>query len=116
MTDGAASRTLPHLAHWGAFRVTVADDRVVAVAGHPDDPAPSPLHDNVVEGAERGRVARPAIREGWLRNGPGPDDRRGTDRYVEVPWDEALELAANELARVRTEHGNEAIFGGSYGW
>ena len=40
MTDGAASRTLPHLAHWGAFRVTVEDDRVIAVAGHPDDPAP----------------------------------------------------------------------------
>lgn len=116
MTDGAASRTLPHLAHWGAFRVTVEDDCVIAVAGHPDDPAPSPLHENVVEGAERGRVARPAIREGWLRNGPGPDDQRGTDRYVEVPWDEALDLAATELDRVRTEHGNEAIFGGSYGW
>jgi len=108
--------TLPHLAHWGAFRVTVDDGRVVAVAGHPDDEAPSPLHTNLLDGAERGRVRRPAIRAGWLTDGPGPDARRGTDRYVEVDWDHALDLAAAELDRVRREHGNEAIFGGSYGW
>ena len=33
-----------------------------------------------------------------------------------MEWDEALDLVAAELRRVRTEHGNEAIFGGSYGW
>lgn len=109
--------TLPHQAHWGAFRVTVDGNRIVGVAGHPDDPAPSPLHANLLEGGHnRGRVARPAVRRGWLEHGPGPDDRRGTDTYVEVPWDEALGLAAAELRRVRDEHGNEAIFGGSYGW
>ena len=35
---------------------------------------------------------------------------------MEVPWDEALDAVANEVARVRTEYGNEAIYGGSYGW
>jgi biotin/methionine sulfoxide reductase len=35
---------------------------------------------------------------------------------VEVDWSKALDLAAAELQRVRTEHGNTAIFGGSYGW
>jgi biotin/methionine sulfoxide reductase len=116
-----ATRTLPHLAHWGAFGVEVAgegdDARVVAVHGHADDPAPSPLHANVVgDGLTRGRVARPAVRRGWLEGGPGPDDRRGSDHYVEVGWDETLDLAAGELRRVRAEHGNAAIFGGSYGW
>ena len=28
------SKTLPHLSHWGAFRVTVDGDRIVAVDGH----------------------------------------------------------------------------------
>src|SRR5437660_242103 len=51
-------RTLPHLSHWGAFRVTVDDDRIVAVEGHPDDPAPSPFLANVVGGA--GEVMRRA--------------------------------------------------------
>ena len=109
-------RTLPHMTHWGACSVTVDGGRITAVTGHRDDPAPSPLHANLLEGHARGRVARPALREGWLRHGPGPDDRRGVDHYVEVPWDEALDAAAAELARVRDTHGNEAIFGGSYGW
>jgi biotin/methionine sulfoxide reductase len=33
-----------------------------------------------------------------------------------MPWDEALDIAAVEIDRVRKAHGNEAIFGGSYGW
>ena len=33
-----------------------------------------------------------------------------------MSWDEAVELVAAELQRVKNEHGNEAIFAGSYGW
>ncbi|MGI8662109.1 MAG: molybdopterin-dependent oxidoreductase [Acidimicrobiales bacterium] len=111
------SRTLPHLSHWGAFRVTVDADQIVAVDGHPDDPAPSPLLANYLDGIHhRSRVARPAVRKGWLERGPGADARRGAEPFVEVEWAEALDLVAGELRRVRDEHGNEAIFGGSYGW
>jgi biotin/methionine sulfoxide reductase len=56
------------------------------------------------------------VRRGWLEDGPGPDSRRGADEFVEVDWAEALDLVAGELQRVRAEHGNESIFGGSYGW
>ncbi|HSF94596.1 MAG TPA: molybdopterin-dependent oxidoreductase, partial [Thermohalobaculum sp.] len=41
---------------------------------------------------------------------------RGREPFVAVPWDEALDIAGAELDRVRRAHGNEAIFGGSYGW
>ena len=100
----AEARTLPHMAHWGAFRVTVVDDEIVDVAGHPDDPAPSPLNDNFVDGVRRGRVARPSIRRGWLDRRPGSGSAdAGRDTYVEVPWDEALDLAAAELRRVRDD-------------
>jgi biotin/methionine sulfoxide reductase len=105
------------MSHWGAFRVTVDDGEIVAVEGHPDDPAPSPLLANYLDGIRHeARVARPAIRKGWLDRGPGPDDRRGADEFVEVDWPEAIELVSRELRRVREQHGNEAIFGGSYGW
>jgi biotin/methionine sulfoxide reductase len=111
------SKTLPHLSHWGAFRVTVDDGRIVSVDGHPDDPAPSPLLANFVDGVQhKARVTRPAVRKGWLENGPGPDTRRGADEFVEVDWAEALDLVAGELQRVRATHGNESIYGGSYGW
>jgi biotin/methionine sulfoxide reductase len=112
-----SARTLPHLSHWGAFRVTVDDGRIVDVTAHPDDPTPSPLLANYLDGIDHpSRIARPALRRGWLEDGPGPTDRRGEDDFVEVPWDEALDRLAAELRRVRDEHGNEAIYGGSYGW
>ncbi len=114
---GDTRRTLPHMSHWGAFRVTVEGDEIVAVEGHPDDPAPSPLLANFAHGIRNeSRVARPAVRRGWLEHGPGPDAGRGADEFVEVEWAEALELVARELQRVRDTYGNEAIYGGSYGW
>ncbi len=105
------------MSHWGAFHVTVEANEIVGVDGHPDDPAPSPLLANFVDGIRHeSRVARPAVRRGWLEHGPGPDSRRGADEFVEVEWDEALDLVAGELRRVRADHGSEAIYGGSYGW
>src|SRR4051812_2753579 len=78
--EGSSSRTLPHMSHWGAFRVTVDGNRIVGVAGHPDDPAPSPLLANFLDAVHHpARVARPAIRKGWLDGGPGADSRRGAD-------------------------------------
>ncbi len=107
----------PTTSHWGAYGVRAEPDGQITVTAHPGDPAPSPLLGNV-PGALRHatRVARPAIRRGWLEHGPGPSDRRGREPFCEVSWDEALDLVAAELARVRGAAGNEAIFGGSYGW
>jgi biotin/methionine sulfoxide reductase len=62
------------------------------------------------------RVRRPAVRRGWWEAGPGPDDRRGADGFVEVGWDEVLDRLAAELGRVRDAYGPEAVYGGSYGW
>jgi biotin/methionine sulfoxide reductase len=97
--------------------VTVDGEQIVAADGHPDDPMPSPLLANFIDGIRHpARVARPAVRRDWLENGPGPDARRGADDFVEVEWAEVLDRVASELGRVRAEHGNESIFGGSYGW
>src|SRR3954451_87348 len=115
--DVTGRRTLPHMSHWGAFRVTVDGNEIVDAVGHPDDPAPSPLLANFRDGIRNeSRIARPVVRRGWLERGPGPDGRRGGDAFVEVDWAEALDLIAGELQRVRNVYGNEAIYGGSYGW
>jgi biotin/methionine sulfoxide reductase len=108
--------TLSHSSHWGAFNVEVRDD---SVSIHPSstDPDPSPLLGNI-EGSLRSssRVLWPSIRRGWLEDGPGPDERRGADEFVRVDWDTLGKLLAQELQRVKREHGSSAIFGGSYGW
>src|SRR5215472_16495762 len=112
-----SSPARPNASHWGAFSVRAETGGLVEVTPHPSDPAPSPLLGNIAGALRHAtRVARPAVRRGWLEEGPGPSDRRGSEPFVEVGWDRALDLVAAELARVRAGHGNEAIFGGSYGW
>lgn len=106
----------PHSSHWGRFSAAWRDGTVL-VRPHPADPDPSALLGNFTDTLRhRARVARPMVREGWLRNGPGPDAARGRDRFVAVEWPEVLDRLAAELARVRDAHGPGAIFGGSYGW
>ncbi|KAA5834433.1 molybdopterin-dependent oxidoreductase [Saccharopolyspora hirsuta] len=108
---------LPSSSHWGAFRAATDPDGTLHVEPHPADPAPSPLLGNLAGTVRhRTRVRRPAIRRGWLEGGPGPTGARGSEEFVEVSWDTALDLVAEQLERTRREHGNEAIFGGSYGW
>ncbi len=102
-------------AHWGTYRVDgpPGDPRLAPID---DDPAPSPIARGWIDAARdtSTRIARPAVRKGWL-------ERRETvnrcrDSFVEVDWDTALDLVAEELKRVTGEHGNQAIFAGSYGW
>jgi biotin/methionine sulfoxide reductase len=106
----------PHTSHWGAFSARWSKGRL-EVRPHPDDPDPNRIIENF-PGAlrHRARVAQPMVRRGWLDRGPGPDDRRGRDEFVPLPWDQALDLLGAELRRVRDTHGPGAVFGGSYGW
>ena len=111
------STTTSSKSHWGAFEVTVDDGAIVAVTGHRDDPEPSALLANFADSVHHpARIAKPAVRRGWLDRGPGADDRRGAEEFVEVEWDEVSHLLATEIRRVRDTYGNEAIYGGSYGW
>ena len=110
-----AART--SLTHWGAFTAEVREGDLAAVRPFGGDADPSPLLGNLAGSVRhRSRVRTPAVRRGWLDDGPGPTTRRGADEFVAVSWDELTELLANELRRVVDEHGNEAIYGGSYGW
>ena len=109
--------TFPSLSHWGAYRVEARDGRLVSVAPFEHDPEPSPLIEAMTDGVHHPcRIEQPMVRQGFLENGYESDRAgRGTEPFVPVTWDQALDLAAAELARVRSTHGNGAIFGAS-GW
>src|SRR3954451_18620980 len=103
-----------HGAHWGAFRPRVVDGLLTEAAPFEGDADPSPLLASVPGAVHAtNRVTRPAVRSSWLRGTAG---RRGADPFVEVGWDEALDLVADALATTRARHGPGAVFGGSYGW
>lgn len=109
---------VPHTSHWGAFEAAVRDDKVVEIIPSPADQAPAQFLSSTRDALYSPlRVTRPAVRRGWLERGHRVGGAgRGQEEFVEVPWEVAFDLVADELRRVIEEHGNSAIFGGSYGW
>jgi biotin/methionine sulfoxide reductase len=103
--------------HWGAFLAEVECGRVVGVRPFERDPDPSHLINAIPAGVHsKSRIAQPMVREGWLKHGPGSSKSRGREPFVAVSWDQALDLVAVEIARVRAEYGSQSIMGGSQGW
>src|ERR1700761_6670084 len=93
----------PSLAHWGAFYALVGNGRLIGCEPFKRDSAPSPMLAAIPEMVHSPlRISRPAIREGWREGRP----RSGSDRFREVEWDEALDLVASELMRVRGVFGD----------
>ena len=104
--------------HWGTYEVELKNGRVARLTPFSEDGDPSPIGPPIADLLDHPtRIMRPAIRRGWLEDGPGPaGGKRGSDPYIEVSWDEAERLVATELDRVRQSYGNSAIYAGSYGW
>ena len=104
--------------HWGVGLVETDGERITAVGNHPRDPAPNRLNENIPDSLYGpGRIRRPAVRASWLEHGAAAKrGERGRDPFVEVSWDEVLDLLAGEITRIRTEHGNQSIYASSYGW
>ncbi len=104
--------------HWGAYEVIVENGKVSGLKAFKDDPLPSDIGHNLPDVLESElRISQPMVREGWLKHGPRrKENNRGREPFIPVSWDQALELVAGEISRVSGTHGNQAIFGGSYGW
>ncbi len=103
------------LSHWGTSTPKVEQGRLVAMEPVGSDPNPSGIDDNYIGTIDSAlRISQPMVREGWLNHDKG--FARGEDRFVPVSWKVATELAASEITRITSAHGNRAIFGGSYGW
>ncbi|WP_247894868.1 trimethylamine-N-oxide reductase TorA [Azospirillum argentinense] len=122
LARGAIAQTAPRKilsgCHWGVFYGKVADGRVTEFIPWEGDPAPSPQLPGVMDSIySESRIRYPMVRRAWLEQGPGADpDGRGSGDFVRVSWDKAIELVAGEITRVRAQHGQQAVFAGSYGW
>lgn len=113
-----ADQRFSSLAHWGAFTAIVRNGRLVECEPFEHDPHPSPMLRSIPEMVYSPlRISRPAVREGWLKQREWSDrTQRGAERFIEVSWDHALDLAADAIERTRARFGAESLFGGSYGW
>ena len=114
----ASGTTFVHTgSHWGLYDAEVEHGRVVGVRAFHKDPYPSRIIDTIPSAVHAPcRIERPMVRQGWLAHGVQSNRTgRGVEPFVAVPWDEALDLVATELTRVKATYGNEAIFASS-GW
>ena len=82
--------------HWGTYEVETCNGRVTALRPFSEDSDPSPIGPPIIDLLDHPtRIRKPAVRRGWLENGPGPAmGKRGVDPFVEVGWDEAERLVA----------------------
>ena len=114
----AGGTTLVHTgSHWGIYDVEVDNGRVVGVRACAKDPRPSRIIASMPSAVHAAsRIERPMVRQGWLEHGVGSNRAgRGVEPFVAVSWDEALDLVAAEIRRVKETYGNEAIYASS-GW
>ncbi|MEB3371715.1 molybdopterin-dependent oxidoreductase [Saccharopolyspora mangrovi] len=104
------------MTHFGVLEAKSDGKSLSAVTGWHGDPDPRQIIHNVASSQHHpARIKLPAIRQGWLQRGPGGSGR-GDEPFVEVSWDEALDLLSAELRRVYDTHGSSGVYGGSYGW
>lgn len=55
------------------------------------------------------RLKYPMKRKNWAPGG-GKKELRGKDEWVRISWDEALDIFASELKRIKEKYGNTAIY------
>ncbi|HWR08023.1 molybdopterin-dependent oxidoreductase [Sporomusa sp.] len=55
------------------------------------------------------RLKYPMKRKNWQPGG-GRKELRGQDEWVRISWDEALDIVAGEIKRIKETHGNSAVF------
>ncbi|HTX02216.1 MAG TPA: trimethylamine-N-oxide reductase TorA [Candidatus Acidoferrales bacterium] len=104
--------------HFGVYTPVVEKGRLVKAIPFSADPSPNEMVEAYPSRVNaKNRVTQPAIRASVLQHGPGSHpELRGSDEFIPVSWDRALEFVAGELKRVKAKYGNRAIYGGSYGW
>ncbi|WP_256856605.1 molybdopterin-dependent oxidoreductase [Variovorax sp. KK3] len=109
-------RTVQTASHWGVYNVEV-DPRgqIVRTTPFRADPHPPSYMASLPDTVQSPlRIEQPYVRAGYLQG--EKTRKRGGEPFVPVGWDEAIDLVAGALQRVKTQFGNEAIYGGSYGW
>jgi biotin/methionine sulfoxide reductase len=106
--------------HWGVYRARLENGIAISLEPFERDPNPSPIglgRALIDARTSPARILRPAVRTSFLERGHmAGGEGRGGEPFVEVEWEQALDLVAGELKRVIDTYGNRAIYGNSSGW
>ncbi|MFZ7158233.1 trimethylamine-N-oxide reductase TorA [Avibacterium gallinarum] len=112
----AEQSTVVTAAHWGSLGVVVEDGKVVKSGPAIPAPLTNELQSVVADQLySETRIKYPMVRKGYLE-GNKDTTLRGRDEWVRVSWEQAFDLVAKEIKRVRDSYGATGIYAGSYGW
>ena len=113
-----SSGYVPTCTHWGNYRVETDGEQLLSVEAYEVDKEESPIGQSLLDALDDGaRVPCPMVRAGYLEKGRGSDGAgRGSEPFVPVSWETALNLAADALQDTHREYGPNAVYGSSYGW
>lgn len=105
-------------AHWGGLSVTVEDGKIVKSQNIFKGRVYNWLTDNTADLVyAKDRIQYPMVRKSFLENPENPKpELRGSDSWVRVSWDKAIELASTQIKDAYTKKGPSSIFAGSHGW
>lgn len=104
--------------HYGALWGKKKNGRFEVVKEFEGDAYPSSMLQGLADRTYAPtRITAPCVRESFLKHGHKADPAlRGKEKFVEVSWEEAYDLIANELKRVYKDYGYPSVYGGSVGW
>ncbi len=104
--------------HFGAYHAHIRGGQFTGVTPFEGDVEPTPMINALPSRTyAKTRVEYPYVREGFLKHGHKSDtSKRGSEKFVRVSWDKAIELVTNEIKRVQSTYGYKSIYAGSYGW
>ena len=103
--------------HWGTYKFFKDKNEKLKLDNFEIDPLPNEYGLGLAEAAiDNLRITQPHVRKGWLNNPLDNNGKRGRDKFIPISWDNAFDLASQELLRVKNNFGNSAIYAGSYGW
>jgi trimethylamine-N-oxide reductase (cytochrome c) len=113
-----AETTRLSVAHWGPFTAHVAGGRLVRTVPFAADRYSNAMVSITPEILyAQNRVKYPMVRESFYKNRSRSDTTlRGAEPFVRVSWDEALDLVAGELRRIKSQYGNRSIYAAASGW
>lgn len=104
--------------HWGLVYAHVENGKLIKLTPHEKDPAPSPNLEVLSRlPYSQTRIRYPMVRRGFLKGQEtAATRRRGTDEFVRITWDKAMDLVADNLKNCYDHCCPSSVFGQSYGW
>lgn len=110
--------TITTATRWGIVKAELKDGKIITSSPwQTTSKIPNSLQNTMADLVYKTRIKAPMVRKSYLDNPDSPKpELRGRDEWVEVKYEDAIKLVANELKKTRAQKGPNSIFAGSYGW